>query len=138
MKCLTTGDCADDVKRLGSRCDRRGQRSVRGLMRYVFTACKEPQHGPPLSSNVVANGPTQHRILCFQCIKDRLPGHVAANLKFNISRDARKRSQVCRQNNHDHVSVCTSTESTGGRSLTIGTHVSPLSDDPYTCPPVVP
>jgi hypothetical protein len=35
-------------------------------------------------------------------------------------------------------SVWTSTDSTAGRSRTIGAQLSPPSDDPYTCPPVVP
>ena len=37
-----------------------------------------------------------------------------------------------------HGSVCTSTDSTAGRSRTIGDHVSPPSGEQYTCPPVVP
>src|SRR5215212_1618424 len=87
---------------------------------------------------MVANGPTQHWISSLDCIEDRLACHWTVNLELHISTDARKRSQVCRQNNHNHVSVWTSTESTGGRSRTIGVHVSPPSGDPYTCPPVVP
>src|ERR1700675_511841 len=37
-----------------------------------------------------------------------------------------------------HGSVCTSTESTPGRSRTIGAQLSPASADAYTCPPLVP
>ena len=37
-----------------------------------------------------------------------------------------------------HGSVWTSTESTAGRSRTIGVQLSPASADAYTCPPVVP
>src|SRR3977135_1599109 len=37
-----------------------------------------------------------------------------------------------------HASVCTSTESTAGRSRTIGFQLSPASAEAYTCPPVVP
>jgi len=37
-----------------------------------------------------------------------------------------------------HPSVCTSTDSTAGRSRTIGAHESPASFEQYTCPPVVP
>src|SRR6267378_4862575 len=37
-----------------------------------------------------------------------------------------------------HASVCTSTESTPGRSRTIGAQLSPASADAYTCPPLVP
>src|SRR6266852_7164541 len=36
------------------------------------------------------------------------------------------------------ASVCTSTDSTAGRSRTIGAQLSPASADAYTCPPVVP
>src|ERR1700674_3183242 len=37
-----------------------------------------------------------------------------------------------------HASVCTSTESTPGKSRTIGAQLSPASADAYTCPPLVP
>src|SRR5205807_5551158 len=37
-----------------------------------------------------------------------------------------------------HPSVCTSTESTAGRSRTIGFQLSPASAEAYTWPPVVP
>src|SRR4030088_1843906 len=37
-----------------------------------------------------------------------------------------------------HASVCTSTESTPGRSRTIGFQLSPASAEAYNCPPLVP
>ncbi len=37
-----------------------------------------------------------------------------------------------------YYSVCTSTESTAGKSRTIGAQLSPASLEAYTCPPVVP
>src|ERR1700730_818471 len=37
-----------------------------------------------------------------------------------------------------HARVCTSTESTPGRSRTIGDQLSPASAEAYTCPPLVP
>src|SRR5829696_4920617 len=107
-------------------------------MRHILTTGKEPQQRPALSPDVVANRPTQHRIPRFQSIKDRASCHFAVNLELNIAHDTRKRSQMCRQNDQNHFSVWTSTESTGGRSRTIGAHVSPPSRDAYTCPPVVP
>src|SRR6185369_1675466 len=107
-------------------------------MRYILTAGKKSQQRPALSSDVIANGPTQHWITSLECIEDRTSRHVAFNLELHISANARERSQLCRQYHEDHVSVWTSTESTGGRSRTIGVHVSPPSGEPYTCPPVVP
>ena len=47
-------------------------------------------------------------------------------------------AQVCRQHDAYHESVCTSTESTAGRSRTMGAQLSPESVEAYTCPPVVP
>src|SRR6185369_14981090 len=134
----TSRDCADDVKRLRSRCDRCGQRRVRRFVRHIFTAREESQQWTTLARDVIANRPTQHRITRFECVEYRVACHWTINVELNISRNARKRSQMCRQNNYDHVSVWTSTESTGGRSRTMGVQVSPASADPYTCPPVVP
>src|SRR5581483_11084087 len=46
--------------------------------------------------------------------------------------------RACRNERNSQRSVCTSTESTAGRSRTIGAQLSPASGDAYTCPPVVP
>src|SRR3954451_1271329 len=107
-------------------------------MRHILTAGKKPQQWTALATNMIANGPTQHRIARLERVEDRASRHVAINLELHIPTHARERSQVCRQHNHNHVSVWTSTESTGGRSRTIGAPVSPPSGEPYTCPPVVP
>ena len=56
----------------------------------------------------------------------------------NFAFEPRQRPQMRRQHDPDHHSVWTSTESTAGRSRTIGAHVSPASADAYTWPPVVP
>jgi hypothetical protein len=37
-----------------------------------------------------------------------------------------------------HTKVCTSTDTTAGKSLTIASQLSPASAEAYTCPPVVP
>src|SRR2546421_5935706 len=93
---------------------------------------------------MLENCPTQHRILCLQRIEDRSSCHFPinlVNLYCHISRHARKQPQMRRHYNSNHGpchSTWTSTESTGGRSRTIGAHVSPASADVYTCPPVVP
>jgi hypothetical protein len=41
----------------------------------------------------------------------------------------RERPQMRRKHHADHHSVCTSTESTAGRSRTMGAQVSPASAD---------
>src|SRR6267378_310626 len=126
---LTACDCADDIKGLRSRRNLLRQRSVRRLVRYIFAASKESQERPALSRDVLENCPTQHRILCLQCVEDRSSCHFALNLNCHISPDARKRPQMRRHYNPnhgpDHDNAWTSTESTAGRSRTIGAQVSP-------------
>src|SRR5204863_320559 len=60
------------------------------------------------------------------------------NLHRPLSRDFRQRPQVRRQHDANHGSVWTSTDSTAGRSRTIGVQPSPPSAEAYTWPPVVP
>ena len=48
----------------------------------------------------------------------------------NLAVDARQRLQVLRQEHADHASACTSTDSTLGRSRTIGVQESPPSAEP--------
>ena len=43
-----------------------------------------------------------------------------------------------RQDDPDHGKVCASTETTDGRSRTMGVQLSPASAEAYTWPPVVP
>ena len=58
--------------------------------------------------------------------------------EFHFTANARQRPQVRRKDDANHASVWTSTESTAGRSRTMGDQVSPASAEAYTCPPVVP
>src|SRR6266542_2082803 len=129
FKPSTARDGANDVKRFCSRRDLLGQRSVRRRVRYILAAGKESQERPALSRDVLANRPMQHRILSLQCIEDRSSCHFAVNLKCHISADACKGPQMCRHYNPNHGNVWTSTESTAGRSRTIGAQVSPASAD---------
>ena len=93
---------------------------------------------------LVADGAAQHRVPGLQRVEHRALGDLAGDLEFHLTVDAGQRPQVCGQRHPDHVSapghgsVCTSTESTAGRSRTIGSQLSPESAEAYTCPPVVP
>ena len=62
----------------------------------------------------------------------------AFNLKLDLAADVRQRPQMGREHDADHGSVWTSTDSTAGRSRTMGAQLSPESAEAYTCPPVVP
>jgi len=96
-------------------------------VRQIFLASKEAQKRPPLSRHLIANRPAQHGIASLERIKHRSLRDRAIDLKLNFTAGVRQRSQMLREYDTDHGSVCTSTESTPGKSRTIGTQLSPAS-----------
>src|ERR1035441_9945652 len=107
-------------------------------MRQVLLAGEEAQERPALLGDVVADGAAQHWVTGFERVKDRALRDSALDFDLHLAANVRQRPQMCRQYDSDHGSVCTSTESTAGRSRTMGAQLSPASVDAYTCPPVVP
>jgi len=79
--------------------------------------------------NVIAYRSPKHRIFRFQRVEYRTLSQSNLNLEFRFAIDARKRTQVRRKYDAYHGSVCTSTESTAGKSCTIAFHLSPESAD---------
>src|SRR5438552_14413569 len=114
------------------------QRCIRRLVREILPACEEPYERAALPSRVATYGAPQHRIGGLQCVEDGALRHRALDVERDLVADVRERPQMVRKHDADHRSVCTSTESTAGRSRTIGAQVSPESADAYTWPPVVP
>src|SRR5437763_531905 len=105
-------------------------------MSQIALAREEPQERPSLLGDVVADRAAQHGIARLERIqyrgaRDRPPVR-------DVERHLGQRAQVGRQHHADHASVWASTDSTAGRSRTMGAQLSPPSADPYTCPPVVP
>jgi RNA polymerase sigma factor (sigma-70 family) len=123
------GNRPHDQKRLGPRRHCVRQWPVRRLVRQVLLAGEEPQERPALSRDVVANCPTKHRIAGLERVKDRADRGRAIDLERDLSAYTCQRSQVKWENDPDHVSVWTSTETTAGRSRTIGDQLSPASAD---------
>ena len=66
----------------------------------------------------------------FQRVQHGPLGDRAVHLQLHLAVHLRERAQMGGQHNPDHGSVWTSTDSTAGRSLTIGAQVSPLSAEP--------
>ena len=87
---------------------------------------------------MVADRPSQDGVLRFERVEDGANRGGAVHAKLDFVADARQRPKVVREHDANHWSVCASTESTAGRSRTMGVHVSPASAEPYTWPPVVP
>src|SRR5438067_1731175 len=117
---------------------RDGERGIRRLVRQVPLAGEEPQEGPPPLGDVVADRAAQHGIAGLERVQHRAPRDPARDVELHLALHLRQRPQVRRQYHADHRSVWTSTDSTAGRSRTMGAQLSPASADAYTCPPVVP
>ena len=144
MACnATAGDRTQDDERLGPARHGLRQRRIGGVQRQILLAREEAQKGPPLLRRVVADGTAQHGVCGLQCIEHGANGRRAGGFNPNlVSRNAGQRSQVRGEFDADldgtHASVCTSTDSTGGRSRTIAVQLSPASAEAYTWPPLVP
>src|SRR6266550_1063453 len=137
---LPSGNRPDHEEGLRPLNDRVGQRSVRRLVRQVPLAGEEPQEGPPPLGDVVADRAAQHGIAGLERVQHRAPRDrpPRRDVERHLALHLRQCPQVRRQHHADHRSVWTSTDSTAGRSRTIGAQLSPASADAYTCPPLVP
>ena len=87
---------------------------------------------------MIANGSAQHRVLRLQCIQHRALRNGRRLTSSSLASTCANVRRCAGSTTLNHGSVCTSTDSTAGRSRTIGAQVSPASADAYTCPPVVP
>src|SRR5690348_17441460 len=135
---LAAGHRPDDQVGLRAGGDLLGQGVVRRLVGQVLLAGEEPDERPPGPAVVPADRPAQHRVAGLQGVEHRALGDLALDLEFHLAVHPRERPQVRGKHHADHGSVWTSTESTGGRSRTMGSQVSPASAEAYTWPPVVP
>src|ERR1700687_3378631 len=98
-------------------------------MRKVFLASEEPQEAPALLRDVVADRPSQHGIASLKGVEDRTLSGLTLDVERHLAVDACQRPQVCRKLDADHGNVWTSTETTAGRSRTMGAQLSPASED---------
>ena len=98
-------------------------------MRKVLTAGKETQERPAGLRDVVANRTAQHRIPALDRVDDGALCDGCLKVEFHFAADAREPTEMRRENDANQASVWTSTESTVGRSRTMGDHVSPASAD---------
>src|SRR5213080_404519 len=135
---LAAGHGTHDQKRLCAHRDRVGQRGIRRFVGQILLAGEDPHERSALLREVVADRPAQHRIAGLERVEDRALRDPTLDIELHLAVDVRQLPQMCREHHADHGSVWTSTESTAGRSRTMGAQLSPVSADAYTCPPVVP
>src|SRR5689334_14374936 len=114
------------------------QGGIHRFMREVLLAGEEPDEGPALAGDLVADGALEHRVGRFQRVQHGAAGGRPVHRERDLAVQPRQGAQVGREHHPDHASDWTSTESTAGRSRTMGVQLSPPSREAYTCPPVVP
>src|SRR4051794_6723702 len=99
-------------------------------MREVLLTGKEAQEGAALQGAVFADGSPQHRIALLDAVENCARGYCSGDLDLKVAGDARQIAEVEWKNDADfahspaYFSVCTSTESTAGRSRTMGAQLS--------------
>jgi len=135
---LAARDRPDDEEGLTAAGDRWGEGRLRGVVREVLAAGEKPHEGPAAVRRVVPDRPAEGGIGCLDGGQDRMLRSLAWDVDLDLAAHAREGSKMGRKDDADHAKVWTSTESTGGRSRTIGAQLSPASGEAYTWPPVVP
>src|SRR5271156_6334193 len=93
-----------------------GKRCVRHFMRKILLAGEETQEGTSFLRDLVANRPSQHREARLQRVEHGALRSLTLDVEFHLAADARQRPQMGREYDLDHDSVCTSTDTTAGRS----------------------
>ena len=79
--------------------------------------------------DMIAYRSLQHWIFGFNSVQHRALSHRSVELKFHFPIEMGESTQVRRKDNSYHGNVWISTDSTAGRSRTIGFHVSPAFAD---------
>jgi len=123
------GHCPDDDEWLGPGHYRVRKRSIGWFVRQVLLAGEEPDEWAAPLRRTVTQRPPQYRIPSLEGVEDQALGGHALDVELNLATYARQLLQVSGENNAYHGNVWTSTDSTAGRSRTIGAQLSPASAD---------
>ena len=120
MHDLAPRNSPNDPKRLFSGCDGVGQPGIGPFVGKIHFASEESQECAALMRDLVTDRPAQRRITGFERVEDRALRDGTGNVKRYLAAGAGEDAKVLGKDDSDHVSVCTSTETTAGKSLTIG------------------
>src|ERR1700722_11179840 len=110
----------DDQEGLLSGDDLVGQCSIRRMVRQIFLAGKESDEWPALQADLVADRPAQDRMTCLERVEHSAQRNGTLHFKQHLAVHTRQAAQMIRERHAYHGSVCTSTDSTAGRSRTMG------------------
>src|SRR5947207_434424 len=94
---LTSGNCSDNEKRLGSGRDCLGERSLRRFVGQILTASEKPHEGSAPLRDMIPDRSAQHWIAGLDRIKDRALRCRATNLEVHLTLDVGECSQMWRE-----------------------------------------
>ena len=107
-------------------------------MGQVLLAGEEAHERAAALGGGVADGAAQRRVAGLEGVEHGALRNRTLDRELHLTLDPGQGLQVRGEHDADHGSVWTSTDSTAGRSRTMGAQRSPASPDAYTWPPVVP
>src|SRR5438105_352979 len=99
-------------------------------MREILLASEKAHERPALERDVVTDRAAENWIAAFERIENGTQGDGLFEFELHLALDACQRPQMGREQDSDHGKVWASTESTPGKSRTIGFQLSPLSAEP--------
>ncbi len=129
---LPASDGPDDQQRFRTGGHGRGQQRIGREVREIFLTGKDAQKWSPLSGDVVADGPAQHRVARFERVEHSAQRDRFVALQFDFWAELGEPAQMVWQYNTNHGSVCTSTESTDGKCSAMACQLLPASAEAYT------
>src|SRR4051812_44100986 len=97
-------------------------------MRQIRLAREKPHVWTALLGDMIADRASQHGVSSLQRIEKAFDSALL-DFDLELAVQAPQRSQMRREYDSNHLIVWTSTESTAGRSRTMGLQVSPASGD---------
>lgn len=98
-------------------------------MGEVFGTGKEADEGTAVAGDVIPDGSAEGRKAGLQRVEDGALGDRRRNVEFHISVHLGDGPEMHGKSYLNHASVCTSTESTGGRLEAMAVQLSPESDE---------
>lgn len=126
---LTAGDRADNQERLSSIDDGIGERALDVVMREVGVTGVKAHHRPTLPHSVTEDRSTKGGEAFFDGRDNSGDRRSLARIDCDLAAHVCQHLEMRRQNHANHANVCTSTESTGGRSRAIALEESPPSGE---------
>jgi len=74
-------------------------------VREVLLTSEEAEEGTAFFTDVVADGPAQHRVARFQCIQQASDRYRRRNIDCDLAADVSKISEMIGKNNADHSAL---------------------------------